>query len=353
MRQWILGLATACVCTCVCGQNVSAQAVAKIQVTTSAMLPANGGFQRLANMDAIVVGRVIGLEPMDVSAAPAPGQANASYRIAVVQLSDRLHGVKNDAGMIRVGFLVSNPNGFANVVGGGGVQIQPANPGGPAIARPMFRVNTVQLQVGQDGLFLLAKHHKENFYLVPTYNHFVSSQNNTNYANEVNNAKQLGKVLGDVRASLKSEDRQERYLAAAVLVSRYRNHATGATMKQEPIDTEESKHILKALAEGDWTPGRFSSSQPSPIELFLQLGITAKDGYTPVAANQQAQAQAMQKWLSDNGASYVIKKLVVDPNAKVGQAAPVGLQPAQIRGLRGAPGVLPVVPPAPAAAPRD
>ena len=74
-------------------------------------------------------------------------------------------------------------------------------------------------QAGNDGLFILNKHHKENFYLVPNYTSFVSSQNNPNFETEIRNAKQFGKVLENTTAALKSDDQQQRYLAAALLIS--------------------------------------------------------------------------------------------------------------------------------------
>src|SRR5687768_1484656 len=47
----------------------------------------------LGKADAIVVGRVVAIEPMDVDASPAPGQPNAKYRIAVVQVTESIHGI--------------------------------------------------------------------------------------------------------------------------------------------------------------------------------------------------------------------------------------------------------------------
>jgi len=304
---------------------------------------------RLTHADAIVVGRVVAIEPMDVQAAPAAGQGKVNYRVAVIQVSEAIHGVKKETQTIRVGFI-AQANGGPNVVPpGGGIQILPANQ--PAIqpfpgGRRVFPGNVqVNLQVGQDGMFTLNKHHQENFFVVPAYNSFINRQNNPNFDNEVKTAKQLGKVMGDPVAALKADDKQDRYLAAAVLVSKYRTplNPTGMPMKSEKINAAESKLILQAIAGGDWTAGRFNAAVPNPYELFNQLGINQNDGYNPVnVRTQQDIAQAMQKWLDENNGKYVVSKLVVDTNAKPGQPGVIqpGVDPVPLPNIR--PGIRPL-----------
>ncbi len=289
------------------------------------------GASRLTQSDAVLVGRVVAIEPMDVDASPIAGQPNAKYRVAVVQVSEAIHGLKKDTQMVRVGFIAQNIPGGIN----GGIQIQPLpaiQPGQPVpFGRRPF-IQNVQLDVGQDGIFMLNKHHKENFYLASSYNSFINRQNNPNFDADVKTAKQLAKVMGDPIASLKADTREDRYVAAAVLIAKYRmpNNPTGQAVKLMPIDSAESKLILKALAEGDWQIGRFNATIPNPFELFNQMGVTQKDGYNPVnARNQQDISTAMQKWLAENNAKYVIQKLVVDPNAKIGVIQP-GFDPQPI-----------------------
>ena len=279
---------------------------------------------KLTQADAIFVGRVVAIEPMDVETIPAPGQAKVNYRIAVVQVTESIFGLKKGTQQVRIGFVAQAVNGGG--FNGGGVQIQPAFP--PNGLRRPFQPNfPMQLQVGQDGMFAVAKHHKENFYLAPNQSSFITREGNQGFDAEVKTAKQLAKVMGSPVAALKADDKQDRYLAAAILVTKYRNVAnpTGKVMKQEPIDAEESKLILQAIAGGDWTPGRFNATVPNPFELFNQLGITPKDGYNLVnVRTQQDIAQHMQKWLDENNGKYRINRQVADPNAKAG---PVGVQP--------------------------
>jgi hypothetical protein len=303
---------------------------------------------RLTQADAIVVGRVVAIEPMDVQAAPAAGQAKVNYRVAVIQVSEPIHGVKKETQTIRVGFM-AQANGPNVVPPGGGIQILPVNQ--PAIqpfpgGRRVFPGNVqMNLEVGQDGMFTLNKHHQENFFVVPGFNNFINRQNNPNFDNEVKTAKQLGKVMGDPVAALKAEDKQDRYLAAAILVSKYRTpfNPTGMPMKSEKITAEESKLILQAIAGGDWTAGRFNAAVPNPYELFNQLGITQNDGYNPVnVRTQQDIAAAMQKWLDENNGKYVVSKLVVDTNAKPGQPGVIqpGVDPVPLPNIR--PGIRPL-----------
>ena len=92
------------------------------------------GPQRVINADAVVVGKVVGIEPQDVMVM------NVTYRVAVVKVDDAIRGAK-DAKQVRVAFIPP-----------------PANP--PKLIRPGFR--GVQLAVGNTGMFILKKHEKED-----------------------------------------------------------------------------------------------------------------------------------------------------------------------------------------------
>ncbi len=361
MRTWFKGAALAAL--------IALMQVGSAQALRVAMPGFNMGPQRLADADAVVVGRVVGLEPMDVKAdSIVPGQGKINYRIAIVQVTDAIRGVKKDVQTIRVAFIApGNPvpgvgggiNGGGAAVVGGGIQIQvlPAvQPGQPAPAvqpvpqpaiqplppqiggrRPFIGgIGGIQLQVGQDGMFLLAKHKTENFFVATNFNTFVSRENNPNFDNEVKGAKAMVRVLDNPMAALKSNDREDRYMAAAVMIQKYRmpSNPTGMPMKQVAIDAAESRLILKGLQGADWKTTTFNRSVPNAFELFNNLGLTPNDGYKLVnVRTQQDIASAMQKWLDENSEKYVIKKLVVDPNAKVPVIQPLpgvirpGVQP--------------------------
>ncbi|MBM3993528.1 MAG: hypothetical protein FJ303_05165 [Planctomycetes bacterium] len=331
--------------------------------------PRLGGGSRMAQADAIFVGRVIAIEPMDVEATQVANGPKVTYRVAVVQVSDAIFGLKPETKQVRIGFVVQN--GGPNVPPGGGIQILPAPaPGQPAIqplpGRRVFPgyMPQIQLAVGQDGMFTVNKHHKENFYLSPNYQGFVASQNNPGFEGQVKTAKQIARVLTDPVKALRSDDRQDRYTAAAVLITKYRmpDNPTGRPMKLEAVDAEESKLILKALAEGDWKQGAvFGNAIPSPFELFNQLGVSPKDGYNPINVRTQADIfTAMQKWLDENQGKYRVQRLVADPNAKGGIIQPGVIEPGPVpvpvpNPINPRPGIRPVPPvkiqPLPAPAP--
>lgn len=340
MQKWFVGLALASVCSLIQVDSVQALRVAMPGIAI--------GPQRLADADAVIVGRVIALEPMDVKAdGIIPGQGKIAYRIAVVQVTDAVRGVKKDVQTIRVGFIVAGNaapgvgginGGVGGVVIGGGIQILPAvqpaiQPLPPQIGgrRPFPGFGGgIQLQVGQDGMFLLAKHKTENFFVATNFNTFVTRENNPNFENEVKSAKALVKVLDNPIAALKSTDREDRYMAAAVLIQKYRmpSNPTGMAMKQVAIDAVESKLILNGLQGADWKLTNSNRSVPNAFELFNNLGLTPQDGYKLVnVRTQQDIATAMQKWLDENAEKYVIKKLVVDPNAKAPVIQPGVIQP--------------------------
>jgi hypothetical protein len=280
---------------------------------------------RTMQAEAIFVGRVVAMEPMDIDAESAKGQAKVTYRIATVEVTDAIHGLKKETKMVRVAFLAQPNNGQFN---GGGIQIQPGfqQPLPPnGLRRPFMPNYAMTLQVGQDGMFAVNKHFKENFYLSPNVQNFVSRENNQNFDADVKTAKQLAKVMGAPVAALKAEDKQDRYLAAAVLISKYRANQLGTPMKAQPIDAAESKLILQAIAGGDWADTRYNGMIPNPVELFRQLGVNV----------QPNNAQGMQKWLDENAGKYVIQKLVADGNAKTappaGQPQPNVVRPIEIQ----------------------
>src|SRR5262245_29107475 len=119
---------------------------------------------------------------------------------------------------------------------------------------------------------------------------------------------------------LKSNKAEVRGETAALVVMKYRSYpAFGGETEQVAIPAEESKLILKALAEGDWKPGRFNAT-PNALTAFGYLGLTEKDGWIQpkivVVPGQPApdygavMKDAFGKWLAGAGKDYQIKKVV-------------------------------------------
>ena len=242
------------------------------------------GPARVATADAVIVGKVEAIEPQDVKVG------NSTHRIAVVRINDAVRGVKDEK-TLRIGFVpLPMPQ-----VGKGPIVISSG-------ARP------VQLAAGQEGLFILKKQAKETFYTIGgVVGYYINSDKNPGFDKEVQAAKTAAKLMDNPQAGLKSKDADERLLAAAILIDRYRTFR-GPTNKQEPIDAEESNEIMKVLADADWQGQlNFMGLRAHPQQLFQQLSVTAKDGFMPTGTNYQA---AAQKWVRDNASKYRIQRYV-------------------------------------------
>lgn len=277
MRRWKLCAAVTLVCLSVWACTSIARAM---------MIMPQPGPARVVNSDAVVIGKVIALEPQDMTVD------KVNYRIAVVKIDQALRG--KEMKQVRIGFIPPPAGGI--------------RPGGPII-RPGFR--GVQLQVGNDGLFLLKKHAKENFYtLGGPAGYFINSENNKTFDKEVQSVKSVIKLTENPKAGLKAKDAEERLLAAAILIEQYRAFR-GPGQKQEPIDAEESKQIMHALADADWkAPVSFGGMRPNPTMLFNRLGITPKDGWQPRPQPGVNFQEAMQTWVRDHADTYRIQRFV-------------------------------------------
>jgi hypothetical protein len=254
---------------------------------------------RVAHADVIVSGKVTKIEDKTISTTSYPGVKDKfDYQIAVVKVSD---AILNAKGMkeIRVGFIPPPP---------------PANPGGgrPIVIGPRFR--GVTFTEDEEGCLMLTKHHECDFYILADhYYGAIKKANNTNYEKEVEETKKAAKLLADPMASLKSKDADERFQTAAMLIECYRTPKPSATPpNQEPIDAAESKLILEALRDADWTqpkpmPGRFMIM--TPINSFSRLQLTKEDKWVQ-PLNENKIQEAVQAWLKDNAGTYRIKKFV-------------------------------------------
>jgi hypothetical protein len=269
------------------------------------------GPTRVALADAIVVGRVVEIEKNNLSVPSFPGapaNAKITYRVAVVQVADVVRGTK---GMktVRIGFIAPPKFGPGNPGG-------PGKPGGPVIRphiRPGFRAG-VQLEVGQTGLLYLTKHFQEPIYTLPAVYGFTQ-RTNANFDKEVEEARTCAKLLDNPMEGLKSADKNKSFLTAALLIAQYRRGIPGKS-KTEPIDAEQSKLILLALANADWnTPVRPGIGRPlTPMSMFYQLGVTPKDGWKQPqgAVNAQQISDAMRTWLRENAGTFRIQRIVPD-----------------------------------------
>jgi hypothetical protein len=278
----------------------SLPAPAKAMMIAAAPIP-----QRVAQADVVVVGKVTAIEDKTVSATQAPGTKDkVEYHVAVIKIKDDLLGAKGLT-HIKVGFIVPKE-----------IPTPPPGPGG-AVRLPIRRYPTVKLEVDQEVCAFLKKHHDGEFYVAQNYFDVIDKKA-PDFDKQVEQAKKCAKALADPKASLKAKDAGERLLTAGMLVSRYRTFR-GPNAKTEAIDADESKLIMNALAEADWT--KVSRDTVSPLQAFAQLGVTEKDGFTwkpapGVALPPNAYQNAAKEWVKANAEKYRIQRFVAEKKDK-------------------------------------
>jgi hypothetical protein len=252
--------------------------------------------QRAALADVIIVGKVKAFGDKLVSAKPPFGGDKVDYQIAVVTVEDPITGVK-DAKEIKVGFIPP--------------QTTPPNPGpGPVVF--IKRYPQFNLSLDQEACIFLVKHPTEDFYIGQAYYDVINKKDNADFDKNVDEIKHAVKLLSDPAAGLKAKSADDRFLTAALLVSRYRTARPGET-KQEPIDAEQSKQILQALADADWNPKPVAGPggfQLNPQAIFFRLGLSPQEFTQPKDFKQLP--DAAKQWLKDNAEKYRIQRFVAD-----------------------------------------
>ncbi|HMF14994.1 MAG TPA: hypothetical protein VKE94_21910, partial [Gemmataceae bacterium] len=211
------------------------------------------------------------------------------FQVAVIEIADAVRGAKGLT-HVRVAFPLPQAAG-------------PPRPG------PLRRGPTVSLTKGQEGCFFLQQHPEEALFLLEPVAQPLDAKSDT-YKKELAEAKRFAKLLQDPTAGLKSKDADERVLTAGLLVARYRSFRPGKT-KQESIDAEQSKLILQALADADFTKPA-STTGIAPQQTFFMLGLTDKDGWNPPPFKdfQKEFPAVVKKWLQDNAGKYRIQRIV-------------------------------------------
>jgi hypothetical protein len=333
MRRLLYGAALAAACALVAVSSAPARAL------VVAYPGGNQGLERVKQADLIVTGQVLQILDQDIKAAQTKGAAQqVSYRIGVLRVNGTLKG-KVKGNLIKVGYIVyNNPN----VRPGIGAQPVPPVAGGirirPGIGRVPYYGNT-QVTQGMDGMFLLTKHHTEQFYTLVPFNGYVSSQNKASYDTQVALTRSALRVVDNPKAGLKSKDAQDRLVAVSLLVDQYRQRYSP---KVEAIDAAESKLILKALYEADWDPTKYQYDyRTNPQNLFSRLGINNTHGFMPPQRVQPGQnyndlyAQAAKDWLKKNMNTFRVQRFVPQPGAQPQPGGgPVRIQPVPGRPIR-------------------
>ncbi len=243
--------------------------------------------ETVASADAIVIGKVESIEDKLVKAKPIfGGDEDVEYHIAVVKIADGLSGVKGLT-HVKVAFQAGSNQ-----------------PGGPI--RP-GRFVFPKLEKDQEACLLLTKHPTEAFYVVSRPEQIIDKKNDK----DVDQVKKLAKMFADADKNLKSKDNDERFLAAALLIMKYRPMFVPLDGKTESIDAAQSKAILEALADADLNKQYPEMQGWTAMTVFYRLGVNEKDGWKlPQNATPDKVAEVTKKWLKDNAGTYRIQRPV-------------------------------------------
>jgi hypothetical protein len=264
--------------------------------------------QRVATAEVVVLGTVTRLEDKPVKAARFPGDKDgAEYTIAIVKIDKNFLGAQ-DLTHLRVGFIPPPPAVNPN-----------PNPGPnqlPVVRPPIRRFPQVNLTKDQKVCLFLSRHPQGgDFYVAPAYFDVIDAKN-PNFAKEQAEVERAARLLANPMAGLQSKNNEERFETAAMLLTKYRTPKPGvANPQQQPIDAKESKLILEALADADWTAQRPGAFQMNPQAMFYRLGLTAKEGWTQ-PKNFKEFPDAAKKWLKDHADTYRIQKYVAEAPQK-------------------------------------
>jgi hypothetical protein len=265
--------------------------------------------QRAVAADVVVVGKVTAIEKELIEAPPFPGAPNkVGHKVAVVKIETNLTGAPNLT-HVKIAFVPAAP---------------PAPPPQRGVGRPIRRpLPALELKEGQEMLFFLTKHPSGDFHVMPVMSPPLEIKSEAG-KKELETVKRLTETLADPMKGLRSEHRAVRAETAAIVVMKYRSYPEFARdVEQTAIDAEESKLILQALSEGEWSaraaPG--AAGMPNAYMAFLNLGLTERDGWTQPVVPQvrpgqppsdfaAIQKQAFVNWLAGPGKDYVVKKIV-------------------------------------------
>jgi hypothetical protein len=255
--------------------------------------------QMAVTSEVVVVGKVTSVSKDLINAAsPFPGDnEKVKYKVAVVTVQTRLVGVEG-LKEIKVGV--------------------PDEKDGKA----------VELKEGQQLLLFLTKHPRADLYLLPFYIDTIREPIDVTTADgkkALADARRGLAIAADPLKALKSD--KTRVEAAVLLALKYyRSPEYGGETDTLPVDAEESKLILKGLAEGEWKKigdNKTTVKLDNPFHAFEQLPLNDHAPFpdvlrtVPPGADYAAYAKAeFVKWLAGPGKDFRITKVVPKKEGK-------------------------------------
>lgn len=258
-------------------------------VRADRMAPVSSPVERALRVPVVVVGTVTSVEKESVDAPLYPGATQkVAHKIAVVKVGTALAGA-DGVTHLKVGFVPPNLK----------LRRGPDNP---------------ELKAEQEWLFFLTKNADGGFHAIPYMTPPVPSTA-ADYKAQVEAVTKTLAAVADPAKAMKSEKAADRFAAAGAIVYKLRAHPDGAAQVETALLTaDESRPILKALAEGAWTIER-SGEGFGGYRSFAMLGLTDRDGWkAPAAVPGEDFAETTRKafaaWVDGPGKDYRIKKVV-------------------------------------------
>jgi hypothetical protein len=251
--------------------------------------------ERVVQAKSIVVVKVLRIEKDTVTIKPAVN-FREDYKVAVVKVESSLKGDKERSEM-RVGFAAPAPK-------------QKLPPGLDNLPEPP------KLEKDQEALLLLTPLQDSDLAVI-SFRRDLVDKTSKSFEKDLKLVEQCLKLLDKPEEGLKAADAADRFLTARLLIDKYRPNSGFAFAlpkknKEVPIDAEESKLILKALAEGDWkskTTAAGGANELSAYDLFLMLQVSKDDGFTMPKDPAKA-AEAAKAWVKEHVGKYRIKRIV-------------------------------------------
>jgi hypothetical protein len=240
---------------------------------------------RVATDDAIVVGKVTEVADKAEKAELYKGD-DREMKFATIKVQSAVLGKIGTT--MKVGFLAPPRS----------------RPGRP----PARQFTTVSLSKGQEACLFLTNHPtRKGVYYVASGRDLLGKEYSPDWKKMLPEIKKYAGLLATPMKALQSKDADERLLAAALLIERYKTPTD--SRKTEPAPAREVKLLLNVLAEADWNRGYVRNYKMSPRGLFVTLGATAKDGW--VAPKEYSEfVPAAKKWLKENAGKFKMTRYV-------------------------------------------
>ncbi len=269
-----------------------------------AVMPAASTKTKLIHADAVVVGKVTGIDKETVDLPQFPGGPKVAHTVANIKIESAVFGAKNVT-HVKLAFVKpgEQPKPGGDELPGRPGRIVPPGRGG---FQPFVPAED------QEGVFFLHKHPSAENYFVVQMGHNPVLSSDPNYKGEVDTVKAAAAAFADPVKALKAEKDEDRVANALSLAQKYRvapmNNVTGVT-EETAVPAEESKLFLKVLSEVDWTKHADAARLADALGLMPgNYGIprvAAADGEEPMAARQKA----FKAWAEKYGARYEVKKV--------------------------------------------